>query len=770
MSKKKGIVKIYIHQRGFGFITPSSGGPDLFFHISETWGFDGDPAEGDHIEFELKAGKDGKPAATKVRPVAQDTEGYRFLNPYNFVRILTPPNPTPDDFEACLLDRCPPPPHDRWIGYNGQIVCELETVTPLFISDVETYYASKPDQMMDHKTHQFYQCDFGEGPKPALPASSLRGMVRNIFETVTNSCFANFDYDKRLSFHLPAADALKLTPARVETDDEGHWQLRLMTGTATLTISDRPHDMLYAARIERYESLIARMRKHAPKPQPNIISIDNLVHGSECYSILKKLNFPPVWQVEQIARNLNELPEHLRSKAVHGYLCLNNQNIETKRFERFFFRDIKASGAEYVPLPESVRERYRELIQDYQKRHAESVTKREKSNSKPNEVKGNEAAFSRFILDDTARLRKNELVYAMLSGTTQSPSVEYIVPVSVPRVGYERRTSQLLPIHAWKCDHYNELCPACRTFGWVYGSTPGAHNALDEKQQAAYAGRLRFGHGKLKGQFKSLTEKRIPLAILSSPKPTTTRFYLKPSYKPPQNGLDDFSAGYDNKDNVLRGRKYFRHHGRSKNIAYWSSNEREYVHRGENSDQNRSLTNAAAPGNKFVFTIDFENLASVELGALLWSLQLNENTSHRLGLGKPLGFGSVKITVKKAMLTEPKTRYGENWLKENNILKENLLQNWIHQQIEAFTNATSRAYNLAFEELLHVQDILALLSDPNPDLPIHYPRSQHSPSPDGKNFEWFMGNVRNRRARFALEIPKEESGFPLIDKRGNFNS
>jgi CRISPR-associated protein (TIGR03986 family) len=49
-------------------------------------------------------------------------------------------------------------------------------------------------------------------------------------------------------------------------------------------------------------------------------------------------------------------------------------------------------------------------------------------------------------------------------------------------------------------------------------------------------------------------------------------------------------------------------------------------------------------GEMFKGKIRFENLTPVELGALLFSLSLPEECCHKLGMGKPLGLGSIKVT------------------------------------------------------------------------------------------------------------------------------
>ena len=101
----------------------------------------------------------------------------------------------------------------------------------------------------------------------------------------------------------------------------------------------------------------------------------------------------------------------------------------------------------------------------------------------------------------------------------------------------------------------------------------------------------------------------------------------------------------------MRGRKFYRH----QNVA----KEQEFIRAEEKKDdQNRTLRDALRPGAKFNFDIEFENLAPVELGALLWSIEMEDGMFHKLGLAKPLGFGSVKIGIKKIEILKPKERYG----------------------------------------------------------------------------------------------------------------
>ena len=63
------------------------------------------------------------------------------------------------------------------------------------------------------------------------------------------------------------------------------------------------------------------------------------------------------------------------------------------------------------------------------------------------------------------------------------------------------------------------------------------------------------------------------------------------------------------------------------------------------TETNRTIE-PLAKGNRFRFQIIFENLAKWELGHLLYCLELEQGMAHRLGMGKPLGLGSVTIQIK----------------------------------------------------------------------------------------------------------------------------
>ncbi len=69
MATQTGTVKWFNEAKGFGFITPDSGGEDLFAHFSQidAKGFR-TLAEGQRVEFEVTQGPKG-PQASRIKPV-----------------------------------------------------------------------------------------------------------------------------------------------------------------------------------------------------------------------------------------------------------------------------------------------------------------------------------------------------------------------------------------------------------------------------------------------------------------------------------------------------------------------------------------------------------------------------------------------------------------------------------------------------------------------------------------------------------------------------
>lgn len=98
---------------------------------------------------------------------------YKFINPYNFIP---------------LGDKCHKTTYQKG-DYTGYIECILETKTPLIMIDSSI----KKEEQLENGKHICYPKSFTIDNRPAIPGSELRGMIRNVFETVTQSCLVNTD-------------------------------------------------------------------------------------------------------------------------------------------------------------------------------------------------------------------------------------------------------------------------------------------------------------------------------------------------------------------------------------------------------------------------------------------------------------------------------------------------------------------------------------------------------------------------------------------------
>lgn len=167
-----------------------------------------------------------------------------------------------------------------------------------------------------------------------------------------------------------------------------------------------------------------------------------------------------------------------------------------------------------------------------------------------------------------------------------------------------------------------------------------------------FAGRVQFSDAQVDSDSGWFEESGFA-KILSSPKPTSFQHYLvqdQRSLKEHPNNLHFYDG-----QTLIRGYKQYWH--RSGNS--WRETDQESLRKDERKEPSKRQHTKIQPvktGVSFTGKIHFENLSSVELGALLFVLKLPQGCAHKLGMGKPLGLGSVQIHP-TLYLSCPKKRY-----------------------------------------------------------------------------------------------------------------
>lgn len=149
------------------------------------------------------------------------------------------------------------------------------------------------------------------------------------------------------------------------------------------------------------------------------------------------------------------------------------------------------------------------------------------------------------------------------------------------------------------CQHADHLCPSCRMFGFL---------------KPAFRGRINISDALLQGEPKFVgPNSRLP--VLMNPRPKAREGSPR---------FNDYFAGKQ-----CSGRKVYRARGHA----------RTRDPNAFNPDREGNLAEALNAGHRFRFTVDYRNLESVELAALVTLLDLEPEMFHLLGAAKAHGWG-----------------------------------------------------------------------------------------------------------------------------------
>ena len=221
----------------------------------------------------------------------------------------------------------------------------------------------------------------------------------------------------------------------------------------------------------------------------------------------------------------------------------------------------------------------------------------------------------------------------------------YLSPAQISRSVYHNTVSDLLGDHS-RCTDPDQACEGCRLFGLVGPA-------------GARASKLRFTDAVI--THGGTTKRRI-LKELASPKPSAVEFYTKRPSRALVWTYDYRVNGYDAKsgnpkrellvgsDSVrLRGRKFYLHccKGDDEILSSCSQESKALV---EKAAERTIETELLRSGSEFCFDVYFEGITREQLDKLVWTLCIGENSldsaqMHKIGCGKPLGLGSVKVRV-----------------------------------------------------------------------------------------------------------------------------
>jgi CRISPR-associated protein (TIGR03986 family) len=224
------------------------------------------------------------------------------------------------------------------------------------------------------------------------------------------------------------------------------------------------------------------------------------------------------------------------------------------------------------------------------------------------------------------------------------------------------RTENLVYPNGFACFYITDSSGIVSSFGHTgmfrlaYKNTIGDHISdylKDDKifdipevifgNKKIFSGRIFFEDTFLKNPTNNDCEKEKVVTLLE-PKPTTFQHYLVQTKENMENHPRNLAHYDSNPLTAIRGHK-----------LYWHKKNPKYKNSGFNQNTDSKIKPVKAD-KTFTGRIRFENLSRVELGALLSALDLPQDCCHKIGMGKSLGLGSVKITP-TLHLSHRKNRY-----------------------------------------------------------------------------------------------------------------
>jgi CRISPR/Cas system CSM-associated protein Csm3 (group 7 of RAMP superfamily) len=197
-------------------------------------------------------------------------------------------------------------------------------------------------------------------------------------------------------------------------------------------------------------------------------------------------------------------------------------------------------------------------------------------------------------------------------------------------------------------------------------------------------GRLSFSHAKLSSVPESAEGHTV---TLGQPNVTCLGHYLT------QNKTGRL-YDYNRPDARIRGRKLYWHRS-------WDANPEKLPQGNKNTD---NVLFPIGVGSSGQFKVQVSQVSLEELGATFLALELWPESCHKLGLGKPIGLGSVKVTIEEIDVELTRQRYRsliarleKKADRDNNDLKEKALKAfkaYVCQAVSPSTAGQDGAYEL----------------------------------------------------------------------------
>jgi CRISPR-associated protein (TIGR03986 family) len=510
---------------------------------------------------------------------------------------------------------------------SGWIDLELKTLTPLFIRGTVSHSRGPAQPKESRLRPEPYTNLDG---RPAIPGSSLRGMVRNLIEI--------------LSF------------SKVQPVSERKPFFRAIARRGTNRIADRYMELvLRDGGAPKGGFLVRDGEGWAISLAADVLRVDHAKLRPLGFEFDQSPNYSP-WRKNESLQGKQCWVTHRDGKVVDlkmqeaspgtewacGVLWLTGAAPPREGHEKGELVLLERSPAELLPIPKPVFARFcdDDQITNWQKK---AFPKRKTRTGTPRSEDGQPA--------------EGDAVFFV----ENNGEIEFLGRARLFRFPYDLSPRDLEP--ASLREGGTDMAEA------LFGAVES------EGAREAFAGRVSFqdalaADAPPSGWFEDYT---VPGA-LSSPKESCFPHYLvQPAPDQPRDLLTYLEADLGRTE--IRGHKLYWHRwddqlgisqvqwqdprGRTPYTEKLSEMRRlAGLDRGApGQDTQCTLIRPVKAGVVFRTRLRFDNLAPVELGALLAVLDLPASCAHKIGMGKPLGFGSIRVEKTWLGLIDRRKRY-----------------------------------------------------------------------------------------------------------------
>ena len=460
-------------------------------------------------------------------------------------------------------------------NYSGKIKCSLKNLTPIFIGN-----------KTDEKEEKTLTLKVEGNEKYVIPASTLKGELRNIIEVLTTSCIKNVE-EERLDYRGSAGgrtNVFGIIKKFPTANDDG-----------IIIEADK-------VKVNRKKVLFNYKPGFYPIKVANNLLVKDYIKRAKLAP-----KYPKGADDPNAINSTSDFNKVQQGGTLNATLWVSSF-IPNKKYEKLLIPNEK-----HYSFTKSDYEDLLYLIK--QRKEAE-----EKKPPKDRED---------FYIDE---LKEGDTI---IFEVNEKGRIENFSFSEIPRLRYKMSPLDLIPRQFHPCTSEN-LCFACRMFGTIGDHTENKSEEKKEEKIISMSSKIFISDAlSINNKSKEL-EKKLILKSLGEPHPSLTRFYLE------NNGTYD-------KNFKIRGRKFYWHHQDKIEAGKNYSNYLKTISDPAPSTTNSTIW-FLEPEQNFEFEVTFKDLTDEELGILIYSLELEQDLLHKFGKAKAFGLGSCEIKITDCLL------------------------------------------------------------------------------------------------------------------------